>query len=323
MSDSKKDLEQEQKSVDSADKPEEVLVEEISLDEESSSSIELMPIEEPEPPKKKTSVSNIVRYIIMGVALCVFAFAAVQIVRIVLSYKHAQNIYEDINNQAYHTEAESDNVSPTVDPGTDEKYPGIDASARIDFDVLKGINADVRGWIDVPSLGVSYPIVQGTDNDYYLDHAFNNEFSWSGAIFLDWKNSPTIDDPHNVIYGHHMNDGSMFAALLEYDSESFYQEQAENNNNYFYIYFEGSVEVYQIFSVCDVTFDENIDCFRMVDSSFTTQDYIDAIKAVELYDTGIEANADDTITTLYTCQNGSSDPVRHMVHGKLIATIEK
>ncbi len=274
----------------------------------------------------KRSKGDIIRYIIMGVAICVFIFAAVQIVRIIRNYKRAQDIYDDINKQAYSTETGSDSTSPAIDPSVSEEYPGINASAQINFDVLKEINDDVRGWIDVPSVGISYPIVQSTDNEYYLDHAFNDEFSWSGAIFLDWKNSATIDDPHNFIYGHHMNDGSMFASLLEYDSEDFYKQQAENNNNYFYIYLEDKIMVYQIFSVCDVTFDDNVDTFRVVratDTAFTLQDYLVAIDDVKLYDTGITADADDIITTLYTCQNGSSNPERHMVHGKLIATIDK
>lgn len=269
---------------------------------------------------KKRSKGDIVRYIIMAVAACVFVFAAVQIVRIVRNYKHSQDIYNDIESQAYATQDDSDNVAPT-DPAINEEYPGINANARIDFEVLKSINSQVVGWVEVPSVGISYPVVQGEDNDYYLDHAFNDEFSWSGAIFLDWRNSPSFDDPHTVIYGHHMNDGSMFASLLEYDSEDFYREQAENNNNYFYIYLENEVQVYQIFSVCDVTFDDNRDTFRLVSDSFSLQDYLDAINAVKLYDTGITADTDDIVTTLYTCQNGSSNPERHMVHGKLITTI--
>ena len=271
--------------------------------------------------KKKIRKGDIIRYIIMGIAICVFIFAAIQIVRIVRSYKKAQNIYNNIDNKVYSTEDNSGAVSPS-DSATNDKYPGINAYAHIDFDKLKAINERIAGWIDVPSVGISYPVVQGDDNDYYLNHTVTGEENWSGAIFLDYRNSPLIDDFHTFIYGHHMQDNSMFASLLEYDSKDFFDKQAADNNNYFYIYLENKVQVYQIFNVCDVTYDSNPETF-IIASERTIEKYLADIDKLKLYDTGVTAEASDHIVTLYTCQNGSANPERHMVHGKLIATIDQ
>ena len=272
--------------------------------------------------KRNTRKGDIIRYIIMGVAVCVFIFAAVQIIRIFRNYKKAQDIYDDINNKVYSTEDNTDVVAPS-DSAINEKYPGINAYAHINFSELKAINPRISGWIDVPSVGISYAVVQGDDNDYYLNHTITGEQNWSGAIFLDYRNSPLFDDVHTFIYGHHMQDNSMFASLLEYDSKDFYDKQAANNNNYFYIYLENKVQVYQIFNVGDVTFENNSETF-IISTRSTLEKYLADIDKVKLYDTGITADpATDQIVTLYTCQNSSANPERHMVHGKLIATIDK
>lgn len=114
----------------------------------------------------------------------------------------------------------------------------------------------------------------------------------------------------------------MFASLLEYDSKDFFDKQAADNNNYFYIYLENKVQVYQIFNVCDVTYDSNPETF-IIASERTIEKYLADIDKFKLYDTGVTAEASDHIVTLYTCQNGSANPERHMVHGKLIATIDQ
>lgn len=306
---------------------------EVDITDENTPTIENSNTEEPadytsadssvikEKSHKKFHKGDIVRYIIMGIAICVFIFAAVQIVRIVRSYKKAQNIYNDIDNKVYSTEDNTGAVAPS-DPEINDKYPGINAYAHVDFKELKAINDRIVGWVDVPSVGISYPVVQGDDNDYYLNHTVTGDENWSGAIFLDHRNSPLMDDVHSFIYGHHMQDNSMFASLLEYDSKDFYDKQAENNNNYFYIYLENKIQVYQIFNVCDVTYDSNPETFTIA-SSYSLESYLADIDKVKLYDTGVTADATDHVVTLYTCQNGSANPERHMVHGKLIATIDQ
>ena len=78
--------------------------------------------------------------------------------------------------------------------------------------------SDVIGWIAIPGTEISYPLVQGTDSDYYLTHTWNQNSSAVGAIFMDCRCSADFSGFNTIVYGHRMNNGSMFAALKHYKS---------------------------------------------------------------------------------------------------------
>ena len=87
---------------------------------------------------------------------------------------------------------------------------------KIDWDALHAINPDTVAWVYMPGTAINYPVVRGGDNEYYLTHDFEGDQGWLatyGAIFMDWRNSPDWSDTAYFIYGHHMNDGTMFADI--------------------------------------------------------------------------------------------------------------
>ena len=91
----------------------------------------------------------------------------------------------------------------------------------IDFDALYAISPAGVGWITVPGTTISYPIAQGADNEWYLRHTFLGQENPSGAIFMDYRNTPDFSDPHTLVYGHNMLDDSMFAPLHSWNGEHF------------------------------------------------------------------------------------------------------
>ena len=86
---------------------------------------------------------------------------------------------------------------------------------------LKAVNSDYVGWIEVGGTNINYPVVRGTDNDFYLTHNFQKRSIRHGAIFMDYRNATDYSDKHVVIYGHHMRDGTMFHALDRYKNQSY------------------------------------------------------------------------------------------------------
>jgi sortase B len=96
--------------------------------------------------------------------------------------------------------------------------------ADINWDALQQINPEIVAWILVPDTRINYPVVQAGDNDYYLTHLFDRTDSSVGAIFLDCDNAPTLGDRNNMIYGHNMMDGSMFASLQSFREQAFFDE---------------------------------------------------------------------------------------------------
>ena len=101
--------------------------------------------------------------------------------------------------------------------------PYAQALKDMDFSALRQQNPDVLGWILIPGTRVSYPVVQGTDNSYYLNHTWRGGKNSVGAIFMECRNSSDLSDFNTIIYGHRMNNRSMFGTLSQYKSRSYWQ----------------------------------------------------------------------------------------------------
>lgn len=99
-----------------------------------------------------------------------------------------------------------------------------------DWAALKEENPNLVAWLYVPGVNFSYPVVQGTDNDYYLTHTANGSVNRIGAIFLDAGASSDFTDDNSIIYGHSVDTGGMFTDLKDYEDQSFFE-----SHPYFYI----------------------------------------------------------------------------------------
>ena len=246
--------------------------------------------------KKAKKKGSLVLNLILILALIVFAVSAFQLFQIVKGYMDDRGEYEDIRELAIEE----------VDDG-EEGTPQF----RVNFDELLAINPDTIGWIRFspePSI-ISYPIVQGEDNDEYLHKTFSANENTLGAIFLNAGNQSDFSDRNSIIYGHRMKDGSMFRHLQDYEERAFWE-----NNPYFYIYTPDGREItYHIYSAGQVedTSDTYLTSFA---SDEEYQAFLDMTKEVSLYDTGVELTTEDTIVTLSTCTS-ASDEHRFVVRG--------
>lgn len=92
---------------------------------------------------------------------------------------------------------------------------------NIDFGELKKLNKDIVAWIKIPGTRINYPIVQGSDDEEYLHRTFLKKRNSSGAIFLEVKCKKDFTSENNIIYGHHMRNGTMFADLVKLRDQRF------------------------------------------------------------------------------------------------------
>ena len=111
------------------------------------------------------------------------------------------------------TEAEPETM-PETEP---EPY-----TSPIDFEALWAINPDVIGWIKVEGTNIDYPILYGPDNEKYLHTDLEGNTTTAGSIFLDCDDQPDFTSLHNVLYGHHMKNGSMFKDVVYYKEQDFF-----------------------------------------------------------------------------------------------------
>ena len=121
-------------------------------------------------------------------------------------------------SDALYSEARSDFVKLSGD-ATGEKPP-----IEVDFDDLLKKNPDIVGWIYCEDTPINYPVLHGKDNDQYLHTDYTGTYNFDGSIFVDYENSRGFVDSNTIVYGHHMNSGSMFASLVKWADQAYYDK---------------------------------------------------------------------------------------------------
>lgn len=248
--------------------------------------------------------------ILLLIAAGIFLFAAGKLLQIYLEYQKGADTYEKL--EEYVRESQPDEKNPEKEDKLKEPESSY---LRVDFEGLKAENSDVAAWIQIPALDISYPVVQGKDNSYYLHHMFNGESNTSGSIFIDYHNSPNFTVPNTIVYGHNMKDKSMFGTLDRYQDSALYQQYP-----YFYIYIPGYVLEYQIIS-CYAGRTRGIGYTYRFPEPADFQEFLDGILSYAEYDTGVEVKTEDQIVTLSTCVNSNRN-YRYLIHGKLAKKME-
>ena len=178
---------------------------------------------------------------------------------------------------------------------------------------LKKENRDTVGWLDISGTKIQYPIVQGKDNKYYLNHTFKKKTNASGAIFLDCWNMADFTDFNTVIYGHNMKDGSMFNGLREYRYQKFF-----NEHRYIEITLLNKKLRYRVFAAYVSQGEASTD-FRGQNCATEEQRSV-FIKAARKRSTELASNETvsrhDRLLTLVTC-TGGDHPWFWVVHAVL------
>lgn len=168
---------------------------------------------------------------------------------------------------------------------------------------LQGQNADIVGWLEIENTNINYPVLQGTDNRYYMTHNYKKEKSKNGSIFLDANYNWNIPNNNLLIYGHNLGNGMMFQELLKYEKKSFYQEHpvirfttAKEDDQYEIIsvfksrvYYKSEKNVFRYYYFINNKSEEEYNQF------------VKNAKNASLYPIDATANYGDQLITLSTC----------------------
>ena len=177
---------------------------------------------------------------------------------------------------------------------------------------LSNTNDDYKFWLSIDNTKINHPVVQGEDNEFYLNHDFKKSKNSAGSIFIDSK--VNSDSKNTVVYGHNMKDGSMFA-----DIELFKNEEFFNNNKFIVVEKDGIQYVYEVFSVYYLS-GENTDYLQTNFSSDKEfADFIHLAKERSIFDSNKEISSEN-ILTLSTCSYEANN-FRTAVHAQLVGTI--
>ncbi len=175
---------------------------------------------------------------------------------------------------------------------------------------LQKENQDIIGWLEINNSNISYPVMQGQDNDYYMTHNYKKEYSKDGSLFLDKDYDWNLPSTNLLIYGHNnMSSDEMFSGLMDYKEESYYKDhkiiRLTTNEE------DAEYEIISVF-LSRVYYKSEKNVFRYyyfinAETEKEFNEYVENSKKASLYDTGVTAEYGDQLLTLSTCSYHTTD----------------
>lgn len=246
--------------------------------------------------KKECTKRDVIYNIIILILICIIGFCAFNIGKIYWGYHQGTVVYEEL----------------AKDVGIHgKKY-------EIDWDKLLKKNKDVKAWMYCNDTVINYPIVQTGNNDDYLRRLLNGKWNVKGTPFIDYRCKDPFKRFNTVIYGHNINDNTMFQPFTEYISdEDFYKKHPKLN----ILTPEQNYKV-EIFSVAKLNDDSELYKFDF-NSEAEKEQYIGKVmKLNQIPDSSVgqvQVGVNDNIVMFSTCTN-VRDEERVAVWGKLVPT---
>ncbi len=174
---------------------------------------------------------------------------------------------------------------------------------------LKEANDDVIGWIELLGTTLSYPLMQGEDNQHYLSYGWDGQWSYSGSIYLDYRSNSDFSDFHSIIYGHRMYNNTMMDALGGYADQSFWEEHPS-----IYVVEENAIRRYDVFAAYRTDIRQTSSYRLGLETDEGQQAYINYCLKNSQLQTGIVPELGDRILTLSTCTPQNEKNYRWVVH---------
>jgi len=280
--------------------------------------------------KKKTVKNKKLSFAIMGLSVLVYLICVFYISRWYVQGLKIKYLTNDIISSTEIIEQEEVNEpteepveepEPVESPTEDNEpvyYPNdywdyMDVPfMNVNFNELLEKNSDTVGWIKVDGTKVNYPVVQSDDNDYYLSHAFNKRSNAGGWIFADYRDDFEEFGKNTIIYGHNMNNKTMFGSIPQMLNSSY----LSNSDNYYIKVSTPSCNtVWKLFSI--YTIEPEVYYLKTNFRTYSFEEFINTLKSRSIYNFGIEVTSDDKILTLSTCDNTGTKRVA--VHAKMIS----
>ena len=172
---------------------------------------------------------------------------------------------------------------------------------------LKKLNPDVKAWIQVPKTNIDYPVVQGQDDMEYINKNVYGEFELSGAIFLSCLNKDDFSDPYNLVYGHNMKNGGMFADVADFTNKEYFETHQKGK-----LYLTDATRKIQFFACMKVTAaDAKIyhpDGYRKEN----LKDLLDYIQANAVQYRDVNVADENSLIALSTCSEAETNGRRRV-----------
>ena len=266
--------------------------------------------------KKKLRFRKWVIVVFLIFFLIIFSFSAYKVYSWYNDNKEVDNISDDVLKNTKVKEKKDNNNTENVNPPEDisnDYWDYIKINLlEVDFNELLKKNPDTVGWIEVKGTNINYPIVQTTDNSYYLTHAFDKTKNEAGWVFMDYRNDAVNFNQNTILYAHSRLTGSMFGSLKNILESSWYTNK---NNHIIRLSTPTENTMWQVFSVYTIP-KESYYITPNFNSNEAYQEFLNTMKSRSEVEFSAEVNTNDKILTLSTCKDNFGNRV--VMHAKLI-----
>lgn len=177
-----------------------------------------------------------------------------------------------------------------------------------EYETLYKKNKKLIGWLKIDDTNIDYPVMQTANNEYYLDHNFNQEYDKNGSLFLDASCDVVNRNTNLIIYGHHMKSGKMFGNLNSYSSREYCEKHS--TIRFDTIYEKGLYQVMYVFRSRIFNEDEVVFKYYQFLDAASEKEFasnMQEMAALSLYETGVTAAYGDELLTLSTCDSSEQD----------------
>ncbi|MCR5369618.1 MAG: class B sortase [Clostridium sp.] len=256
----------------------------------------------------KGKAGKVIFYLIPVVLVVIIIVSGTMFLKDYMEYKKAGDEYASLEALMEETESAS---GTGESPGDAYGYVPL----HVNFEELSAVNEDFIGVIDIPALGIRYPMVASKDNEDYLHVTFEKQKNFAGCIFQDCHASKDFSDWNTFIFGHNMKNGSMFGHLKDFLKD----ETLCDSYPYIWIYTPSKNFKYRIFSyyTANYTSDSYDDFF----GSEGYDNYIEKVRSRSRYApkdlSEVDFGMRPQLIALSTC-SGTQHVERFLVHGALV-----
>lgn len=233
--------------------------------------------------------------------------------------REAQEVFAGVIGDGAYTaalaSAESEALAAQAADIATEEEPFLIASVEPDilsvlpeYENLNAQNSDFAGWLTIPGTNIDYPVLQTTDNDYYLTKDFDKNSNSNGSLFVDYRSDILNSTTNTIIYGHNMKSGAMFGGLKYFLDEGYFNDHRVLTFNTKYQHRQ-----YEILAVglSEVSYQDEDDYryydFIHAENQEQWQEFVDNVGSKAIYGSLDALRPTDKILTLSTCNDYTED----------------
>ncbi|MEE0649100.1 class B sortase [[Clostridium] scindens] len=263
---------------------------------------------------KNTPKTRAVGITVVSICAALALGSGFLMVRDICQYTESAGAYVDLASLVELPEQTETPENDTTETEPAGEEPSV-VLPVVDFEALRETGPDIIGWLSLPDTVINYPVTQADDNEYYLHHLYDGTYNKVGCLFADYENQADFSDRNTIIYGHNMRDGSMFAALNEYDEQSYF----DTHKQMYLVTPEGGYlcEIFTAFVAKPSESGSDTSPWRLSwkdDGAYTT--WLTAMAERSVVETDVTVTSSDKVLTLSTCTPGGAS--RFIVMAKLV-----